>query len=172
MRMEHRDDAGVVIFTSQAWGRLFGTRGPLVMELIMKFFSTLRFGEALGLNSGEEMESLEFARYWSERGLSLRGRVGLIFLKGKFIARLAEHFGLLTVEILRGLTIIAPELPIIDMAELVRLQICAQFDDTWAWVAMGPERQPDAAVGAPEVIEDAPAADEGDRAVLALVQAP
>ncbi|GKB93585.1 hypothetical protein Tco_0979722 [Tanacetum coccineum] len=172
MRMEHRDDAGVVIFTSQAWGRLFGTRGPLVMELIMKFFSTLRFGEALGLNSGEEMESLEFARYWSERGLSLRGRVGLIFLKGKFIARLAEHFGLLTVEILGGLTIIAPELPIIDMAELVRLQICAQFDDTWAWVAMRPKRQPDAAVGAPAVAEDAPAADEGNQAVPALVQAP
>ncbi|GJW90380.1 hypothetical protein Tco_0167933 [Tanacetum coccineum] len=44
---------------------------------------------------------------------------------GQFVARLAEHFGLLTVEILRGLTVIAPELSIIDMAELLRLQICA-----------------------------------------------
>ncbi|GJW22973.1 hypothetical protein Tco_0033595 [Tanacetum coccineum] len=40
---------------------------------------------------------------------------------GQFMARLAEHFGLLTAEILGGLTVIAPELPIIDMAELVRL---------------------------------------------------
>ncbi|GJY39126.1 hypothetical protein Tco_0425490 [Tanacetum coccineum] len=47
MVMEHRDDAGVVVFTSQAWGRLFDTRGPLVRELILEFFSTLRFGEVL-----------------------------------------------------------------------------------------------------------------------------
>ncbi|GKD59346.1 hypothetical protein Tco_1296855, partial [Tanacetum coccineum] len=40
---------------------------------------------------------------------------------GKFVARLAEHFGLLTAEILGGLTVIALELPIIDMARLVRL---------------------------------------------------
>ncbi|GJY17798.1 hypothetical protein Tco_0389289 [Tanacetum coccineum] len=91
---------------------------------------------------------------------------------GQFVTRLAEHFGLLTAEILGGLTFIAPELLIIDMAELVRLQICTQFDDTWAWVAMGPERQPDAAVGAPAVAEDAPAIDEGDQANPAPVQAP
>ncbi|GJV97457.1 hypothetical protein Tco_1549034 [Tanacetum coccineum] len=47
MAMEHRDEAGVVVFTSQAWGRLFGTRGPLVWELILEFLSTLRFGEVL-----------------------------------------------------------------------------------------------------------------------------
>ncbi|GJY83011.1 hypothetical protein Tco_0496387 [Tanacetum coccineum] len=93
MRMEHHDDAGVVVFTSQAWRRLFGTRGPLVWELILEFLSSLRFGKA----------------------------------------------------------------------ELVRLQICTQFDNTWAWVAMGPERQPDAAAGTPVVAEDAPAIDEGDQ---------
>ncbi|GJT47417.1 hypothetical protein Tco_0956132 [Tanacetum coccineum] len=38
---------------------------------------------------------------------------------GQFVARLAKHFRLLTAEILGGLTVIAPELPIIDMAELV-----------------------------------------------------
>ncbi|GKA91209.1 hypothetical protein Tco_0813079 [Tanacetum coccineum] len=37
---------------------------------------------------------------------------------GQFVAHLAEHFGLKTAEILGGLTIISPELPIIDMAEL------------------------------------------------------
>ncbi|GKD28209.1 hypothetical protein Tco_1238987, partial [Tanacetum coccineum] len=48
-----------------------------------------------------------------------------------------------------GLTIIALELLVIDMAQLVRLQIRVKLDDTWAWVVMGPERQPDAAAGAP-----------------------
>nr|GEV13296.1 hypothetical protein [Tanacetum cinerariifolium] len=56
----------------------------------------------------------------------------------------------------KGLTVIAPALLVIDMAELVRLQICEQLDDTWAWVALGPERQPDAVASAPgrEVIDE------------------
>ncbi|GKG07858.1 hypothetical protein Tco_0333690, partial [Tanacetum coccineum] len=44
-------------------------------------------------------------------------------------------------------------------------------DDTWARVAMGPERQPDAAAGAPGVAQDAPIVDEGGQAILASVQA-
>ncbi|GKE98021.1 hypothetical protein Tco_0021372 [Tanacetum coccineum] len=36
-----------------------------------------------------------------------------------------------------------------------------EVDDTWAWVAMGPERQPDDAVGALAVAEDVHAVDEG-----------
>nr|GEV87697.1 putative reverse transcriptase domain-containing protein [Tanacetum cinerariifolium] len=90
MLMEHRDDDGVVVFTSQAWGRIFETRGPLVREIILGFLSTLRFGEVLldldtpgtiqyhlggarrrmswrefilnlGLHTREEMESLDLA---------------------------------------------------------------------------------------------------------------
>ncbi|GJY27041.1 hypothetical protein Tco_0401767 [Tanacetum coccineum] len=91
---------------------------------------------------------------------------------GQFVARLAEHFGLLTVEILQGLTVIVPKLLIIDMTELVRLQICIEVDDTQAWVAMRLERQPDAAAGAPGVAQDTPAVDEGVPVVLAPVQAP
>ncbi|GJQ93854.1 hypothetical protein Tco_0004993 [Tanacetum coccineum] len=91
---------------------------------------------------------------------------------GSFVARLVEHFGLLTKERIRGLTVIAPALPVIDMAELVRLQIYVEIDDTWAWVALGPERQSDATTGAPGAAEDAPAVDKGDQAVLATVQAP
>ncbi|GKC61937.1 hypothetical protein Tco_1089535, partial [Tanacetum coccineum] len=72
---------------------------------------------------------------------------------------------LLTKERLRGLTVIVRELFVIDMAELVRLQLCIKLDDTWAWVASGPERQPDAATGTPEAAEDAPIADEGASAV-------
>ncbi|GKA11511.1 hypothetical protein Tco_0691057 [Tanacetum coccineum] len=99
-------------------------------------------------------------------------KIGAHIFSGQFVARLAEHFGLLTAEILGGLTVIAPELPIIDMAELMRLQICVQLDDTWAWVAMRPERQPDAAAGSPAVAEDAPAVNEGDQAIPAPVQVP
>ncbi|GKB80638.1 hypothetical protein Tco_0947533 [Tanacetum coccineum] len=64
------------------------------------------------------------------------------------------------------------DLPMIDMAELVRLQICEELDDTWAWVAPGPERQQVAATGALEVAEDAHVVDEGASAVLAPIQAP
>ncbi|GKF52912.1 hypothetical protein Tco_0159822 [Tanacetum coccineum] len=58
------------------------------------------------------------------------------------------------------------------MAELVRLQICVQLDDTWAWVAMGPDRQSDVAASALGVAQDAPIVDEGGQAVSAPVQAP
>ncbi|GKC45175.1 hypothetical protein Tco_1062897 [Tanacetum coccineum] len=68
---------------------------------------------------------------------------------GQFVARLAKHFGLLTTEILGGFTIIALELLIIDMDELLNV-----------------------AVGAPAVDEDAPTIDEGDQAVPAHVQVP
>ncbi|GKB15273.1 hypothetical protein Tco_0849196, partial [Tanacetum coccineum] len=208
MRMEHRDDADVVVFTIQAWGRLFDTRGPLVRELILEFLSTLRVGEvlldldapitiqfqlggarrrlswrqfilALGLHTGEEMESPGFARFpgtspflhFDQRsgvetlpsGLDV-GSVNIPYLiarylrrfaawrksranisGGQFIARLAGHFGLLTAEILGGLTVISPELLIINMGEMVRLQIFA---------------------------EDAPAVDQGDQAVPVPVHAP
>ncbi|GKB01950.1 hypothetical protein Tco_0829994 [Tanacetum coccineum] len=58
------------------------------------------------------------------------------------------------------------------MTELVKLEIYVQFDDTWAWVAMGPERQPDAAAGAPIDAEDALIVDEGGQADPAPEQAP
>ncbi|GKC25670.1 hypothetical protein Tco_1027820 [Tanacetum coccineum] len=97
---------------------------------------------------------------------------GALTSRGQFVARLAEHFGLLTEERLQGLTVIAPALPVIDMAELVRLQIFVEIDDTWAWVALGPGRQPDAVASAPGVAQDAPVVDGGDQAVPAPVQAP
>ncbi|GJV74589.1 hypothetical protein Tco_1506173 [Tanacetum coccineum] len=49
----------------------------------------------------------------------------------------SEHFGLLTEERLKGLTMIIRDLPMIDIAELVRLQICEELDDTWAWGSPG-----------------------------------
>ncbi|GJZ67977.1 hypothetical protein Tco_0631217 [Tanacetum coccineum] len=97
---------------------------------------------------------------------------GALISRGQFIARLAEHFRLLIEERLQGLTVIIRELLVIDMAELVRLQIYMEIDDTWAWVALRPERQPDAAAGAPKAVEDAPVVDEGGQAVSAPVQEP
>ncbi|GJS60595.1 hypothetical protein Tco_0655379 [Tanacetum coccineum] len=55
------------------------------------------------------------------------GRKSGAHISGRqFIAGLAEHFGLLTAQILGGLTVIALELPSIDMTELVRLKIFAE----------------------------------------------
>ncbi|GJY28416.1 hypothetical protein Tco_0404183, partial [Tanacetum coccineum] len=60
---------------------------------------------------------------------------------GHFIARLADHFGLLTEESLQGTTIVVRELGEINLDELARLQICESLGDVWTWVAQGPERQ-------------------------------
>ncbi|GKC31654.1 hypothetical protein Tco_1038948 [Tanacetum coccineum] len=84
---------------------------------------------------------------------------GDMISEGQYVARLAEHFGLLTEERLQGLTVIALALPIIDMAELVRLQLCVELDDTWAWVPTGPARQERDAGGVAEE-------DPGQREVL------
>ncbi|GKF11254.1 hypothetical protein Tco_0049180 [Tanacetum coccineum] len=73
---------------------------------------------------------------------------GAMISGGQFIARLAEHFGLLTEERLQGLTMIVRDLPVIDMAELV------------------------VAVGTPVVAEDALVLDEGALAVLEPAQVP
>ncbi|GKC27016.1 hypothetical protein Tco_1034310 [Tanacetum coccineum] len=47
MLMEHCDKASVSVFTSRAWMRMLDIRGPLVYELILEFFSTFRFGQAI-----------------------------------------------------------------------------------------------------------------------------
>ncbi|GKE50927.1 hypothetical protein Tco_1486083, partial [Tanacetum coccineum] len=236
MRMEHRDDAEVLLDLDAPGTIQFQLGGA------RRRLSWRQFILALGLHTREEMESLGFARYWSEsermilgkgdlhdywrdistdgdflgpppsytlirdpvlrlchrmmahsiagrsqapekvtvtdlfylRGLDV-GSVNIPYLLarylrrfaagrksgahisgGQFVARLAEHFGLLTAEILGGLTVIAPELPIIDMGELVRLQICMEVDDTWSWVVVGPERHLDATTGGPRVAQDTP----------------
>ncbi|GKE79010.1 retrovirus-related pol polyprotein from transposon 17.6, partial [Tanacetum coccineum] len=97
---------------------------------------------------------------------------GAMISEGQFFACLAEHFGLLTEERLYGLTVIVRDLPMIDMAKLVRLQICEELDDTWARLAPGLERQQVVAAGALEVVEGALDVDEGDQVVSAPVQAP
>ncbi|GJZ08206.1 hypothetical protein Tco_0542489 [Tanacetum coccineum] len=55
---------------------------------------------------------------------------------GHFIGRLAHHFGLVSDDGLKGLSVVARELPLIDMGELVKLNICMEIGDDWAWVAL------------------------------------
>ncbi|GJZ73699.1 hypothetical protein Tco_0637845 [Tanacetum coccineum] len=74
---------------------------------------------------------------------------GMHISSGQLIARLVEHFGLLTTKILGGLTVIALKLPIIDM-----------------------ERQPDDAADTPRVAQDASIVDEGGQADPTPVQVP
>ncbi|GJS83571.1 hypothetical protein Tco_0750112 [Tanacetum coccineum] len=57
---------------------------------------------------------------------------------GYFIGRLANYFGLVSDEGLRGLTIISRELPVIDLHELAKLNICGRFGDTWDWADLEP----------------------------------
>ncbi|GJU19582.1 hypothetical protein Tco_1152924 [Tanacetum coccineum] len=152
--IEHRDDAAVVVFTiSVRWSQK-------MIELEAVYFD-LR----ITYQGGDGVPS--FARRFAAGRKS-----GAHICGGQFVVRLAEHFGLLTAEILGGLTVIVPELLIIDMTELVRLQNCIEVDDTWAWVAIGPERQPDAAAGTPKVAQDAPVIDEGGQADPTPSQAP
>ncbi|GKB77098.1 hypothetical protein Tco_0943993 [Tanacetum coccineum] len=47
MLMEHLDAQGQSVFSSRAWRRLFEVRGPLVHHLMLEFFSTFRFVEAV-----------------------------------------------------------------------------------------------------------------------------
>ncbi|GJZ71573.1 hypothetical protein Tco_0635424 [Tanacetum coccineum] len=76
---------------------------------------------------------------------------GAKLLGGHFIRRLAHHFGLVSDDGLRGLSVVTHELPFIDM---------------------GAERQPVAADATLEGAEDAPDIDEGAQAVPAPIHAP
>ncbi|GKD01284.1 hypothetical protein Tco_1171558, partial [Tanacetum coccineum] len=77
--------------------------------------------------------------------------------RGRHLRRcLAAYFGLVSDQGLRGLLVGTRELPLIDLNELRRLNICLKIGDTLAWVAPGLERQPNAAAGAPGAVKDAP----------------
>ncbi|GKA14917.1 zinc finger, CCHC-type containing protein [Tanacetum coccineum] len=76
---------------------------------------------------------------------------------GHFIGRLTAYFGLVSDQGLRGLSMVTRELSFIDLLELSRLNICERIGDTWAWVALRPERQPNDTASGLEVADDAPA---------------
>nr|GEU54313.1 hypothetical protein [Tanacetum cinerariifolium] len=95
---------------------------------------------------------------------SISGR-GQALEKGQAIRRSLHwasgfSFGLVSDEGLRGLQVVARELLLIDLRELGRLNICLRFDDTWDWVASGPERQQATAVGDQDADEAGSTANE------------
>nr|GEV97753.1 hypothetical protein [Tanacetum cinerariifolium] len=92
---------------------------------------------ALGLHTAEEMAKDGFGAYWlgSERVIPDKGD-------------------------LSGLSVVTRELPLIDMGELVKLNICIEVGDDWAWVAQDMERQPVVAAASPGGAEDASDIDE------------
>ncbi|GKE54814.1 hypothetical protein Tco_1489970, partial [Tanacetum coccineum] len=192
MVIEHHNDAGVVVFTSRAWGRLFDTRGPLFqLGGSRRRLSWRQFIMAMGLHIGEEMESLGFAWYWSESERMIPGKGDLhdywrsISTHGDFLGP-PPSYTLIRDPMLRlchrmmthniaGRSQAPKKVTVTDLFYFRELDvgpICEQLDDTWAWVAMGPERQPDAAAGATGVAQDSPFIDEGGQADLAPVQAP
>nr|GEW57105.1 aldehyde dehydrogenase family 3 member F1-like [Tanacetum cinerariifolium] len=149
---------GQSMFTSRAWRRLFEIRGPLVHELIMDFFSTFRFRESvLNLDTGGALQ-FHFGRV--RRRISSTGDLlgTTLYYTSIRDPMLRLCHRLIACNIARRSQ--APE------------KICEELDDTWVWVAPGPERQPDAAAGAPEVVEGALDVDEGAQAIPAPVQVP
>ncbi|GJX21648.1 hypothetical protein Tco_0226093 [Tanacetum coccineum] len=72
-----------------------------------------------GLDVGSVNISYLLAQYL--RRFAAGRKSGAYISGGQFVARLAEHFGLLNVEILQGLTVISPKLLVIDMGKIVRL---------------------------------------------------
>ncbi|GJY71683.1 hypothetical protein Tco_0475386 [Tanacetum coccineum] len=165
MVMEHHDKAGVVVFTSQAWGRLFGTRGLLIWELILEFLSILIFRER-DISTDRDFLGPP-PSYTFIRDLVLRL---CHMMMAHNIARRSQ----------------APEK--VTVTDLFYLRLVVNLKDGWldsnislivspflrgvhyrerrvifpAWVAMGPERQPDVAAGAPIIAKDAPAVNEDD----------
>ncbi|GJU32789.1 hypothetical protein Tco_1176378 [Tanacetum coccineum] len=113
-----------------------------------------------GLDVGSVNIPYLLARYL--RRFAAGRKSGALISGRQFVARLAEHFGLLTEERLQGLTVTAHALPIVDMAELVRLQICVEFGDTWAWVPAGPAMQEGDAGGVAEEALVAPGGGDED----------
>ncbi|GKA87264.1 hypothetical protein Tco_0808975 [Tanacetum coccineum] len=100
-----------------------------------------------GMDVGSVNIPYLLARYL--RLLALGRKRGAMISGGQFVARLAEHFGLLTEERLKGLTVILRDLLVIDMAKLPDAEAGASVD----------------AMGAPDI-------DEGAQAVPAPTQAP
>ncbi|GKD45530.1 hypothetical protein Tco_1270175 [Tanacetum coccineum] len=72
----------------------------------------------------------------------------------------------------KGLTVIAPALPIINMVELVRLQLCVKLDDTWAWVPAGLARQEGGAGGVAKEALVAPGGGDEDEEMPQAVPPP
>nr|GEX29174.1 hypothetical protein [Tanacetum cinerariifolium] len=125
---------------------------------------------ALGLHTEEDMVEVVFKAYWqgSERVIPDKGD-----LRDYWIEISSDRdFLRLGNQRLKGLLMVTNELPLIDLHELRRLNICKRIGDTWALLALGPDRQPNVTVGAVEASKDALVVDEDAQAIPAPVHAP
>ncbi|GJZ01940.1 hypothetical protein Tco_0519901 [Tanacetum coccineum] len=164
MQIAHMDTQGQVLDLDTAEALQFQIGGVRHRMNWREFILTM------GLHTAEEIESVRFGTPLSYTlikdpmlrlchriiACSTAGRsqapekmTGAMISGGHFVARLVEHFGLLTEERLYGLTMIMQDHPLIDIAELHVI-----------------------VAGAFEAAEDAPIADEGAPAIPVLVQAP
>ncbi|GKC69134.1 hypothetical protein Tco_1115017 [Tanacetum coccineum] len=118
----------------------------------------------MGLHTAEEMESAGFSTYWAESARQILDKgdlsaywIGISF-EGDFLGS-APSYTTIRDPMLR----LCHQLIACSIAGRSQApkKICDELDDTWAWVAPGPERQPDVVVSAPEVAEGAPDDDEG-----------
>ncbi|GJS68480.1 hypothetical protein Tco_0683045 [Tanacetum coccineum] len=144
MLMEHRDAQGQGVFTSRAWRRLFEIRGPLLHELILEFFSTFRFGDAVldvdttrALQRSQALKKVAVTDLFDPRGMDV-GSVNILYL----------------------------------LARYLRLFALGRKQGDMISGAPGPERQQVVATGATKTSEDAPIVDEDASVVLAPMQAP
>ncbi|GJY18626.1 hypothetical protein Tco_0390117 [Tanacetum coccineum] len=182
LSMVYAGDDDEALFTSHVWRRLIEVRAPLRQFILaMGLYSEEEMAEPrdfLGpapsyVHIRDPVRrlchkmiacSISGRRQGVEKYLfhHAEGRKSGARLSGShFIGRLAVHFGLVGDQGLRGLSVVVSEILVIDLHKLARLNICVRFGDTWAWIALGPERQQAAAVGAPGAAEEAPAANEG-----------
>nr|GEU89840.1 hypothetical protein [Tanacetum cinerariifolium] len=119
LRMEHSDAHGQVVFTSHGWRRLFETRGLLVQELILEFFSMFRIAEGIldPVAAGTLQDPL----------MRLCNRLTMFSIAGRSQAPEKER--------LQGLIVVVHDLPMIDMDELVRGYL--GLGSTWTREAAG-----------------------------------
>ncbi|GJZ55130.1 hypothetical protein Tco_0610323 [Tanacetum coccineum] len=154
----------------------------LSARMLMEHKDAQGFIIALGLHKGEEMESLSFSRYWAESTRHIPDKGDLrdywigISSAGDFLGT-SPSYTMIRDPILRlchrliacsiaGRSQALEKVTATDLFYLRGMDICVDINDTWAWVAMGPKRQPDDAADAPGVAQDAPAVDEGRMARL------
>nr|GEW09194.1 ribonuclease H-like domain-containing protein [Tanacetum cinerariifolium] len=143
LQMEHTDAEGYVLLTSYAWRTLLGIRGPLVREVILEFFCTLRQLIAiLGLHTVEEMETDGFRAYWDASLRVIASKAELAIIGSGFLLVVPEKAtttdlfylrsmdeGTTMNESLQTLTVEVYGLTTIDIEELSRLRICERLRD-------------------------------------------
>ncbi|GJR28877.1 hypothetical protein Tco_1105109 [Tanacetum coccineum] len=155
---------------------------------IWLFHHVIRGTSILGLHTNEEMQTSRFDAYWYEsvRQIPDKGDLRDYWLgisSARDFLGTTPSYTVIRDLILRlchrliacsiaGRSQEPKKVTVTDLFYLRGIDICKQLDNTWAWVAMGPERQPDDVTGAPGVAQDALVIHEGGQADPAPVQAP